>query len=93
MPDNIDFADCDRGQFRSWGPEGNARVHQGPGQRDPVWAVDPGHDTTESPAPGAAGDEPWGGLIIDAATFPGTPAAVISEMEAILGSIRTGHWG
>ena len=40
VPDDINFADCDGGQFRSWGPENNARSNQGPGQRDLVWAVD-----------------------------------------------------
>ena len=39
VPD-VNFAGCDEGQFRSWGPDNNARSHQGPGQRDLVWAVD-----------------------------------------------------
>jgi hypothetical protein len=33
-------APCDNGEFRSWGPEENARYHQGPGQRDVVWVID-----------------------------------------------------
>jgi hypothetical protein len=84
VPDNIVFADCYRGQFRSWGPDQDARSHQGPGQRDLVWAVDLTGNGVET-----------GGqrLIIDAASFPGTPAEVMSEIEAILGSIVVGHWG
>jgi hypothetical protein len=78
VPDHINFADCDRGQYRSWGPDNEARSHQGPGQRDLVWAVDLG---------------PYDRLIIDAAWFPGTPAKVKSEIETILRSIAAGHWG
>jgi hypothetical protein len=92
VPD-VNFAGCDEGEFRSWGPNNNVRSHQGPGQRDLVWAVDiPGagvdngqHAIIEPP--------PVGGLIIDAASFPGTPADVMSEVEAILRSIAAGHWG
>jgi hypothetical protein len=93
VPDNVDFAGCDRGQFRSWGPETMARSHQGPGQRDFVWAVDimgAGVVDTEGRI---LVDPPPGGLIIDAASFPGTPAEVMSEIDAILGSIAVGHWG
>jgi hypothetical protein len=82
VPDNISFGGCDGGQFRSWGPENNARSHQGPGQRDLVWAVDIGGTDTNP-----------GGLVIDAASFPGTPADAMSEIDAILGSIAVGHWG
>jgi hypothetical protein len=38
VPDNIDFATCDAGQFRSWGY--NVRFHQGPGQRDLIRLLD-----------------------------------------------------
>jgi len=84
VPDGIVFADCYRGQFRSWGPDEDARSHQGPGQRDLVWAVDLTGNGVE-----AGGQR----LIIDDASFPGTPAHVMSEIEAILGSIAVGHWG
>ena len=78
VPDHINFTDCDKGQYRSWGPDNEARSHQGPGQRDLVWAVDLG---------------PYDRLIIDAAWFPGTPAKLKSEIETILRSIAAGHWG
>lgn len=84
VPDNIVFANCDRGQVRSWGPDDDARSHQGPGQRDLVWAVDLSGNGVD-----AGGQR----LIIDAASFRGTPANVTSEINAILGSIVVGHWG
>jgi hypothetical protein len=88
VPDNVNFGNCDRGQFRSWGPANNARIHQGPGQRDLVWAVD-----VDGAGVTGTGVFPPGGLIIDAASFSGTPADVMSEIEAILGSVAVGHWG
>lgn len=92
VPDDIDFAKCDGGEFRSWGPGNNARSHQGPGQRDLVWAVDV-YGVSGEDQNGVSRPTPPGGLIIDAASFPGTPADVMSEVEAILGSIVVGHWG
>jgi hypothetical protein len=84
VPNDINFAACDRGQFRSWGPDSVARAHQGPGQRDLVWAVDlTGNGVVSG----------HGYVIIDAASFPGTPADVSSEIDAILGSIVFGHGG
>lgn len=84
VPVYIDFAKCDEGQFRSWGPDSDARSHQGPGQRDLVWAVD------LSGSGVADGNER---LIIDAASFPDTPADVMSEIGAILRSISACHCG
>ena len=84
VPNDINFAACQGGQFRSWGPDSVARVHQGPGQRDLVWAVDLTRNGVVSG---------HGYVIIDAASFPGTPADVSSEIDDILGSIVAGHWG
>jgi hypothetical protein len=84
VPDDIDFADCDGGQFRSWGPDPNVRAHQGPGQRDLVWVVD-----TQGNGVNLAGER----LVIDASSMPTTPADTLAEIEAILESIATGHWG
>lgn len=36
VPSDIDFADCDQAEFRSW----NGRYHQGPGQHDSVYILD-----------------------------------------------------
>lgn len=89
VPDDINFADCDRGQFRSWGPQSNARSNQGPGQRDLVWAVDVLGNGVEYGGPGEREQR----LIVDAASFPGTPADVTAEIQAILASVAVGHWG
>lgn len=41
VPDDVDFGDCDGGEFRSWTQvEGGSRFHQGPGQVDEVWILD-----------------------------------------------------
>lgn len=82
VPADIAFATCDHGQFRSWGPEVNARSHQGPAQRDLVWAIDVN-----------GGPLFRDHLIVDAASFPETPADVMAEIESILISIWPGHWG
>jgi hypothetical protein len=84
VPEDLDFAHCDGGQFRSWGPDPRVRAHQGPGQRDLVWVVD-----TQGNGVGVSGEH----LIIDASWMPATPESVVSEVEAILESIGTGHWG
>ena len=93
VPGNVNFADCDGGEFRSWGPHNNARSAQGPGQRDLVWAVDIGGVGTTNDQGVLIVPPAEGGLIIDAATFPSTPAGVMSEINAILDSIAVGHWG
>ena len=71
VPNEISFAECSGGQFRSWGPEPNERYAQGPGQRDYVWAVD------------TAGFR----LVIDTASMPDMPGALLSEAEAIMDSL------
>ena len=71
VPDDLDVSQCDRGEFRSWGPDLNARVHEGPGQRDKVWVVDVGSER----------------LVIDASFYDGTPAATKAEIDAILDSM------
>jgi len=88
VPRAVNLANCNEGQYRSWGPENNARSHQGPGQRDLVWAVNIGGAGVEG-----VRAAPPGGLIIDAASFGSTPNQVISEIENILASIVVGHWG
>jgi hypothetical protein len=92
VPHDMDFRDCDGGQYRSWGPERNARIHQGPWQRDLVWVLDV-QDVTEVDDQGRVVDVIEGGLIIDAAWFWATPADVMMEIDAILESIALGQWG
>jgi hypothetical protein len=94
VPDNTDFARCDQGQYRSWGPNEMLRSHQGPGQRDLVWAINSEPVGGLFDNQGRAVVPPVaGGPIIDAASFPGTPADVMSEIDVILNSIAVGHWG
>jgi hypothetical protein len=83
VPADLQISTCDGGQFRSWGPDDVARIHEGPGQHDLVWAVEL--------AGGALGEGQR--LVMDASSFPGTPADVMAEIETILRSIQTGHWG
>jgi hypothetical protein len=91
--DEFNVYRCYGAQYRSWGPETNFWSHVDPGQHDYVWAVDiSGVNITDEKGEIIATPPP-GGLIIDAASFPGTPADVMSEIETILGSIVVGHWG
>jgi hypothetical protein len=78
VPARLDLSTCHQGQFRSWGPDARARINEGPGERDVVWAVD--LETGEL-------------LTIDAGTFPDTPPDLVAEVDGILDSIKTGHWG
>lgn len=82
VPGDIDIAACDGGQYRSWGPDAKVRSHEGPGERDLVWFWNV-YGANSLP----------GGLVIDRASFPGTPADVLSELDDILGSLYVGHWG
>jgi hypothetical protein len=75
VPEDAVFSECDGRQYRSWGPEPNERFHQGPGQRDTVWAI-------EQPAAPIR-------LVVFATSFPDTSADALSEMEAIVDSIVT----
>jgi hypothetical protein len=71
VPDDLSFADCSLGQFRSWGPEPNERYAQGSGQSDYVWAMD------------VAGFR----IVVDAAAMPDMPESLRSEAEAIMDSL------
>lgn len=72
VPEEVDFDTCTRGEFRSWGPEAFARYHQGPGQRDRVWAIDADPDTR---------------IVVFATSLPGTPEQTMTEIDAILDSM------
>ena len=84
VPAELDLSSCDQGQFRSWGPDARVRVNDGAGEHDLVWAVD---------LQGNGVNVPGEMLIIDAGTFPDTPPDVLAEVDSILASIKTGHWG
>jgi hypothetical protein len=71
VPDNADFADCDGGEFASYGTEdGLFHWHQGPGQIDDFWFVD---------VEGSLVD-------IRASWRPGTPAELVEETRTIVES-------
>lgn len=76
VPRNLDLSGCDHGQYRTWGVGRNARIQQGPGQRDVISL------STVFNTPGDAM------LIIDAATFPDTPPRLVHQVDAILASVE-----
>jgi len=78
VPSNLDLSRCDHGQYRTWGVGRNTRIQQGPGQRDLIWLAASG--------PGNRN------LMIDAATFPKTPARLVHQVDAILASVEAGCW-
>jgi hypothetical protein len=75
VPADTAFADCDGGQFRSWGaPSGpdDARFHQGPGQQDDVYILD------------VDGFR----LVIDVLSYPGSPAEDLEKLQQMLDTIQ-----
>ena len=75
VPADAVFADCDGREFRSWvGTTGpnDARYHQGPGQQDDVYILD------------VDGFR----LVIDALSYPGSPAADLEKLQQLLDTIQ-----
>ena len=73
VPYSVDFALCDRGEFRSWVGDlalDNARYHQGPGQGDALYILN------------------VNGLlmVIDIGHYAGTPEEAMVQAEAIVNS-------
>jgi hypothetical protein len=78
---HFDPAACDGGELRSWSPQTYFLPSLGSSELEP-----------------GRRDYVWAvqvdtRLIIDAASFTGTPSHVRSDIEAILKSIYIGHWG
>jgi hypothetical protein len=78
---HFDPADCDGGELRSWTPQTYFFPPLGSSELEP-----------------GRRDYVWAvqvdtRLVIDAASFTGTPSHVRSAIEAILKSIYIGHWG
>jgi hypothetical protein len=71
VPSNLDVSRCDRGQYRTWAAGRNIRIAQGPGQRDLIAIA------------ATSGRQ----LLVDAATFPDTPARLVRQVDAILASV------
>jgi hypothetical protein len=74
VPTEIDFDDCDEGDFRSWTARGWAgvRYHQAPGQVDRIWILD------------VDGER----LVVDAAYLPEATRQDRAELERVVDSIR-----
>ncbi len=73
IPEDVDFSECDGGEFRSWtSPGGGARYHQGPGEHSTIWIVE-AHGTR---------------LLIFARDFPATSDEDRAEARAIVESAR-----
>jgi len=73
VPADINFDDCDEGQFRTWQDSGRgSRYQQAPSQHDLLWVIDV--DGTL--------------VVFDATFYPGTSAAYRAAQQAILESIR-----
>ena len=79
-PRHLDIATCDGGKYTLWVDEsGERRSVQGPGELDRVWIVD---------LPGSESHVPGGLVVIDAASFPGTSATDLAELQSIVNSIK-----
>jgi hypothetical protein len=73
IPADIDFADCDLGEFRTWiSPDGGVRYHQGPGEHSRILILD------------VDGER----ILIFGRTFPGASAEDEAELEQMLASIQ-----
>lgn len=71
VPTDVDFSDCDSGQFRAWTTIVGERYYQGPGQSDQLWILD---------VDGVR-------LVIVAAYFPETSPEDRAELQQIIDSI------
>ena len=75
VPANLDISTCDKGQFRSWTVwevADGADSHYAPGQLDSVYIIDVDRRA----------------LVIDASHMPGTSAADLAELNAIIASMN-----
>lgn len=71
VPGDAVFADCDRGEYRSWGPDESVRYHQGPGQIDKDWILDVDGKV----------------IVVVGTWMPGTDPAMVAELESIVESL------
>lgn len=72
VPADAVFSDCDSGAFRSWVGPSGPRFHQGPGQQDDVYILD------------VDGFR----LVIDALSYPGSPAEDLEKLQQLLDTIQ-----
>jgi hypothetical protein len=76
VPDDLDIASCDEGEFRTWAPAHgrDARVQAGPGEIDEVYVLRVGKRV----------------VVIDAAYFPDADSGEIAELHRIVASVQFG---
>jgi hypothetical protein len=73
VPTDIDFADCDGGEFRGWSDNtGCCRYYQGPGQIEEVWILD------------VDGDR----ILVRTSYFPELSAQARAEQQQVIESIH-----
>lgn len=78
VPDDLDLATCDEGEFRSWAPARGrgARAHEGPDQVDEVYVI--ALDRKRS-------------VVVDAAYFPDASSEELAELHRIVASLEFGR--
>jgi hypothetical protein len=75
VPDDLDLASCDGGEFRSWAQSAageNARSHEAPGQTDEVYVLDVGRAR----------------VVIDASYFSDASSEEIGELHRVVQSLQ-----
>ncbi len=78
VPDDLDLASCDEGEFRSWAPSRGreARTHEGPGQVDEVYVIALGKKRT---------------VVVDGSYFPDAGSDELAELHRIVASLQFGQ--
>ncbi len=78
VPDDVDLAACDEGEFRSWAPARGreARIQEGPDQVDEVYVIALEKKRT---------------VVVDASYFPGASSAELAELHRIVASLDFGR--
>jgi hypothetical protein len=77
VPDDIDLATCDEGEFRSWAPARGreARTHLALEQVNEIYVIAVGRRGT---------------VVVDASYFPDADSAEIAEVHRIVASLQFG---
>ena len=77
VPDDIDLAACDQGEFRSWPPARGreARTHVGPGQIDEVYVIATRKNRS---------------VVVDAGYFPDAGSDELAELHRVVASLEFG---
>jgi hypothetical protein len=78
VPDDVDLASCDEGEFRSWAPARGreARAHEGPDQVDEMYVIALGKKRS---------------VVVDASYFPDASSEELAEIHRIVASLEFGR--